>query len=684
MSEPTLRRNRRLAVELAVAALAAVVYSGTLEGRFLTYDDPALVLRPAVVRHPSLATVVETLAHPIDGSYHPLHILSYAVDACVFGLERPAGFHATNVLLFACVAALSVRAARRFGVGERGAAIAGVIFAVHPCHVESVAWVSERKDVLSGVLVLLALLAAPEPGERRSHLPSLGLFLLALASKTSSVVLAPYLVLEALVARRLDRWTAVRLAPFVLLAGAWVVIELRAQQQFGFVKPLAHGTLASQLRLVAWALAWYPVQFAWPAPLTPRPLLDPSPALGAGDLEAAVVLLALLGVAVASLRREGVAARLVGWFLLALAPISNIVPMATHAQHRYLFLPSVAAAALAGALFARGRRHALVAAGLAALVFLATTTTVRYARAWRTDRELWTQAVSAEPENGLSHVGLGAVLATAGEYEAAAREAEVARATGAGLLGETLGARVAELRGRPGEARALLEEAWRQGGGASAGAGLVRIEIAQGDIAAASSTAATLAARSPGDPWTSLAAAWLAHARGDLALAAARYAEAAPGLPGTPEPWLGLAQVARARGDFETAAAALESAREAEALPFALLMEGAALALARGEPARADALLRDALRLSPDDPRAAHLLGLALAAEGRLDESATLLEALASRTRDPEIGYDLARALARAGRAALAREALESAVALRPALAERARRDPLLSGLVQR
>src|SRR5262249_31434112 len=152
-----------------------------------------------------------------------------------------------------------------------------------PSHVESVAWITGRKDVLSGVLVLAAWLVALTPTrDGRTLARAFALFLAALASKTLAWVLAPFLVLESRLAGRLDGREAARLAPFVVLAVAWVLIELWAQKSLGAVRPLRR-SMPGQLRLAAWSVAWYPLRFVAPWPLTPRPRFELPAAASFGD-----------------------------------------------------------------------------------------------------------------------------------------------------------------------------------------------------------------------------------------------------------------------------------------------------------------------------------------------------------------------------------------------------------------
>jgi hypothetical protein len=414
---------------LLAGTLAAVVYLGSVNAGFLQYDDPHFILEPEVVRAPSVRTVAATLAHPVWGSYHPLHILSYSADAALWGMQRPQGFHATNVALFSLCAALVVLVARSYGLSPRAAALAGVLFAVHPCHVESVAWLSGRKDVLSGLFVLLALLY------RERTFPAFAFFFLALAAKTTAVVVAPFLIIDGWITGKVER----RFVPFLVLAAAWIVVDGLAQWSLGAVKPVAGG---SRVELVLRSLAWYPLALF-------RPTFTPHPSLELGTGVAIAVLAAVLG---ASFLWPGVR-RAAIFFFLALAPVSNVFPLSNPVQERYLFLPSIAAALVAGKLLARARWLVWPVALAAGLLAYETR---RYEHAWRSDLDLWSAAVAAEPSSAFAHVALAGACRQRGDLDVAEREARLSLEEGGGEYARSELANIAvgfAQRGEAGKAR---------------------------------------------------------------------------------------------------------------------------------------------------------------------------------------------------------------------------------------
>jgi len=542
---------RTWSAAVLVFALAATVHARSLGFSFLDYDDPHFILAPEVVRAPSMRSVGDVLTKPVWGSYHPLHILSYSADAAVWGLERPQGFHATNVLLFALSAALLVFVARSFGCSLRGAALAGVLFAVHPSHVESVAWLTGRKDVLSGLFVLLALLVRD-----RTRL-SLFFFLLALASKTTAAALAPFLVLDYWLTRSSTNkadsspreagggweggWR--RLVPFVLLALVWLVIEAFAQRSVGGIKPLHEGSFLGQTEVVAKSLAWYPVRFFLPYPLTPHPTL--SGYLG--------VSLSVLAIALVLAFVNARYARAVAFFFLALAPVSNVLPLSNAVQDRYLYLPSLAAACVVGELLSRRKKFILAAALLAAFFALETW---RYELVWQSDELLWQRAVEVEPDAPLPRLGLAAALEKAGKLDFAEVQARKAVDLGGGSLALIAFAHIEEVRGHSLEARDWLLDAWRSpSGDPSIAPALVRLLVREGDGEAARVAFGWLETRSPDALATHRARAYLAQFDKDYPRAEAEYLAAESELD--QDDWLTLAALERALGQDDRARLAL-------------------------------------------------------------------------------------------------------------------------------
>jgi hypothetical protein len=475
MPAPAPRRAHLALAALGVAAVTALVFAPALGNDFVDWDDPYFVLTNDGLALPPLALLRWAFTTTLQSNWAPLSWLSLALDRSLAGGLEPTVFHATNVVLHAASAALVVvllaallRLAGREGPGALCGAVAGaLLFALHPLRVESVAWVSERRDVLCTLFYLAAVLAhlrwsrlrdegthPPLPGTSRGegrgegrgsawrwYLATLGLGAAALLSKSMAVTL-PFalLVLDAypLGALRRRGWRAVaEKLPLLALAAATALVTVRAQAP-GITSVGELGVAARPL-LAARAALFYAWKTAWPAGLGPlyvRPRPEDFPWLsGAASLAALVAAAAL---AWRARRRAPAWLAALAWYLVVLAPVIGLVHVGLHwAADRYTYLPGLAFSALAAAGVAwsvsalgprLGARRALAAVGLAVALASAglAAATVRQLAYWHDPVALWERDLELEPGSGWVRIGLARARWVAGDDAGALREAEVA------------------------------------------------------------------------------------------------------------------------------------------------------------------------------------------------------------------------------------------------------------------
>ena len=142
---------------LLLATVVLVLYGRTLSFEFLKLDDQLYIQNLSWVREgPTLSGIYQAFSRPVGNIYMPLVLISFMVDAGLYGLW-PGGFHLTNALFHAVNVLLLFLVFKRFSGKVWPSAIAAVLFAIHPLHVESVAWIAERKDVLCAFFCLLTL-----------------------------------------------------------------------------------------------------------------------------------------------------------------------------------------------------------------------------------------------------------------------------------------------------------------------------------------------------------------------------------------------------------------------------------------------------------------------------------------------------------------------------------------------
>jgi tetratricopeptide (TPR) repeat protein len=457
----------RVAVSLALVVLTAAVFADVRHFGFLSWDDPTYVTEnPHVLGGLTWQGVWWAFTTGDAANWHPLTWLSHMLDVQLFGVDggrhhlTSLMLHVANVLLlFGALCQLFTRrpafARHRASTGRRGdadgisnfnadsvwqCAFVAALFGVHPLHVESVAWISERKDVLSAFFGLSAIWSyatyAQRPSGRR-YAVTLGLFALGLLAK-------PMLVTLPLVLLLLDVWPLERLSrgaraliveklPFFALAAASSVVTFLVQRQGGAVGGL--GVLGWDVRVENAVLSYvrYLGKCAWPSGLSAFYPYPPQTSAG-------LALLALAGLAGLTILAARAWRRhpylLVGWlwFVIMLVPVIGLVQVGDQAMaDRYTYLPLIglflAAAWGAQALAARWRvpRTALGIAA-AAIVMACAMAAQSQVATWATNESLWGHALAATPDNYRAHVGLADAAMDAGrpadavvEYQAAAR-----------------------------------------------------------------------------------------------------------------------------------------------------------------------------------------------------------------------------------------------------------------------
>ena len=425
-----------------VAGLGAiVVFLPALSNGFIDWDDGPLLLRNPWYRGLGPSNLSWMFSTVLMGHWMPVNWLSFGLDYLLWSMN-PLGYHLTNILLhgvavavFFCVAHALLRASLPARPASdpwlsAGALVAALAFGIHPLRVESVAWVTERRDVLSGLFYLLTLWAYLRYVARRSkgaYWIALGSFALALMSKSITASLPGVLVL-------LDIYPLGRLAgdtgwltpaarrvwleklPFVALAVAAAVVAVRAIASGGGLTPLGVLGLPARAALSFYALGFYLEKTLWPTSLSPLyELALPVRVLDAGIVLSALGVVAVTGLALLLRRRWP--AFLAAWaaFVLTLLPVLGIAHNGYQAAaDRYTYLASLGFAALAGGAVAVWRRRALWPAALGLLALAALTW--MQVPVWRSDLSLWRQAVELEPNSGVARSNLGAALTAERRY----------------------------------------------------------------------------------------------------------------------------------------------------------------------------------------------------------------------------------------------------------------------------
>lgn len=564
-----------LAASLLVGLAATLPCLSLLGAGFLTYDDPHFITLQPVWTSPGWRALLDPFLHPIYGAWHPLHQVSYGLDRLAWG-PTPVGLRVTQLLLHATCAALVVALARRLGGSPRAAALAGLVFAWHPAHLENVGWLSQRKDLLSTAFGLGALIVwlGPRPrrlNDPRAPLPGWGrvvaataLLTLGLLSKSVSGVVLPWLAVLAWVRGALPG-TLLRLAPASALCAVALVIHHHAQATVGAVHAAPPPLVQAELILLR--LGYYARCAVLPWGLAPEHAIPPA---GQGWADGLGLLAAAIGLAALSRRvfRDQPRAPVVYglWFAAGLLPIIGLVPFPGYVADRYLLLPSAPLALLLAGTWARTRHaRAGLCDLLAGLLLLAWCMTgLGYAHAWRDDLRLWAWNLAASPRDPAATLRLAQALYERGQAEEAGRLAREALARSpADPVGQRILANLALAAGEPDRAREALLAALTRPSPAAAPCALmlVALELGEDRVDAAARACELAALMAPaGSGEVAAARGAVALARGEPARAAEAYARAVETLPEWADAWARRALCERLAGLPEQAARSAERA----------------------------------------------------------------------------------------------------------------------------
>ena len=447
----------RWLVPCLIGAATATVFLPVLQNGFVNWDDDGNFLNNPNYRGLGWQQLAWMFTTFHLGPYQPLSWVTLGLDYLIWGMN-PFGYHLTNLLLHAANAvvfyfvaarllSLAVPSSREEPI-LLGAATAALLFALHPLRVESVAWVTERRDDLSGLFFLLAIQsylkaakAASGPGYKKWLIVTLALFALSLLSKAAGITLpAVLLVLDLYPLGRLGRpssWFGgasrkvwLEKIPFVLLAAAAGWAALLGQYSAAAARTFEQTGLSARVAQVFFGLVFYLRKTLVPISMSPlyempqelNPLDWPYVASAAAVIVITAALIAL---------RHRWPAGMAAWicYVALVAPVSGIVQVGPQlVAERYSYLSCLAWALVAGGGVANlwscsekyGRKFAVATSTLVILAAIGLGfLTWRQTEIWHDTETLWRHAVSLDPESSVARNQLGNALADRGAFDAA-------------------------------------------------------------------------------------------------------------------------------------------------------------------------------------------------------------------------------------------------------------------------
>jgi tetratricopeptide (TPR) repeat protein len=401
---------------------------------FVNFDDPIYVLdNPIVSDGLTWAGVVRAFTVIQAGYWHPLTWLSHMLDIELFGL-KPGPHLLVNVLMHLFSTLLLFGIVTRM-TGMRGrAAFVAAIFAIHPLRVESVAWVAERKDVLSTLCWMLALWVYVDyvkKSHRGSYVAAVVLFALGLLAKPMVLTLPVVLCLiDVWPLRRVtaDTWTRGRVTtllvekvPFVILSILGAIVTVWAQDVGGAVKSLDLFPLSQRVGNALVSYVAYLGMLIWPVNLA---VFYPNVPVPTWQVVGAIlILLTISWTALRALPRQPYL--IVGWlwYLITLFPVIGLVQAGLQARaDRFVYVPHIGlslaiAWGIPSAIRSPRVRSTLLPIAAAAIVLVYAVVAHAYLRTWRDSETMWRRALSVTTGNYMAHHNLAVVLSAEGRTE---------------------------------------------------------------------------------------------------------------------------------------------------------------------------------------------------------------------------------------------------------------------------
>ena len=434
------RKNQAITNYLVPAFLILITlaaYSQVYRLDFVNYDDGGYVYEnPNVIKGLTSDNVVWAFTEYCGGNWHPLTMLSFMLDVELFGIN-PAAHHTVNLIFHLANTLLVFFIFQRATGRTWPSALVAVLFAIHPLHVESVAWIAERKDVLSTFFGLWAVAAyfhyARRPGFWR-YASVAGLMLLSLHAKAMLVTLPILLLL-------LDVWPLGRIdlngpkiltkagglmlekIPLLVLSLVFGFVTILAQHQMGALQPLDIKPLDLRLMNAAAAYLTYLAKTVLPLNLAViYPYPDTVPLL-----QVLLSTVVLFVITVLTIRMRKWPYLLVGWlwYLVSLAPVIGVIQVGMQSMaDRYTYIPLVGIFVMAGFgladLVQRGYlRLKLAVPVVAALIIALTILCYQQVGIWQNGGTLFRHAVSVTRNNHVAYSALGLFLMDTGKLHEA-------------------------------------------------------------------------------------------------------------------------------------------------------------------------------------------------------------------------------------------------------------------------
>ncbi|MEO8376470.1 MAG: hypothetical protein ABI579_02275, partial [Candidatus Sumerlaeota bacterium] len=397
--------QRDMAAGAIVFLVALLAFAHSIPFEFLNWDDHTYIQKNAWLLNLSWKNASGVFAHSYFSNYHPLTMLSYMVDFHYFGYE-PAGYRFGNILLHAGTALVSFAVMRVMSAQRVVAAAFAILFSVHPLRIESVVWISERKDVLCAFFYMLSFLLWAVPVRKRfASITLWGCLLcgiLALLSKAMAISLPCIFILYEILFRKKFALSRAALCALLTAGSVAIAIANHAAQETALI---AGYPLWERMKVASWAPVHYTLKTLLPFNLSPlypfesRPTQNVIPVL-LGFLFST----GLAATALACWRRGPAVTFAILGGSVVLAPVSGIVAFsAAYAADRYSYLPTliffVGAAVFISPLIRNARTKVRFVIASIALCLVLEAVSLTLLTHWKNSQTVWERVLAIYPES---------------------------------------------------------------------------------------------------------------------------------------------------------------------------------------------------------------------------------------------------------------------------------------------
>ncbi|MBI1912398.1 MAG: hypothetical protein HYS21_10400 [Deltaproteobacteria bacterium] len=415
---------------LALFSVSFLVYLKTIGFSFIpSWDDAEYVLENPYIRGLTADNIKFLFTNTFFANYAPLHILSYSLDYSIWGLD-PKGYHLTNVILHSINACLAFALIEKITKNKAASLLASFIFALHPLNVENVAWIAERKTLLTTLFSFASILSYirfREKGGLIFYILCLILFILALLSKPLTVTLPLTLAAYEIFFKKADRKLLIILPLFAIsilgaLTAVWAHIEHKSIEQGAMTIDVLLGAVYPTMLPIFWK---YIRMIAWPFNLSG--FYDATVYDSFFRLPVLASLIGWLAAFIAVIWKGTPQIRFwFFWFWIWLLPVSNIIPIPVYYADRYMYLPAIGFFVMASLLVIKLtgaiNRKAVLYAVFAALVIFYGAASFMRADVWKDELAFWADTAKKSPGQDKAHLNLGYAYEMKGQYKEAERE----------------------------------------------------------------------------------------------------------------------------------------------------------------------------------------------------------------------------------------------------------------------